>query len=279
MDALIDLLTDYAREVLLAAFVLITFWAAKRAYTALRDWRKTFARLAESKKAKAHEKLTKIMIQAVTGVPIVASQGIPILALGILVIALAVGAAITTLTMDATVASAYHQRAIALGASELMEKSKTGDTNLSDDAKLALAESSKTPEQKLDEAIPWLRAAVPAGYVMVALCCFILLGVSRLAYQVLFNVMPDLLTALPMSFWFEGYVTRLSAISTKDEARQLVALEQSVTDSASLYEFVIHLRSLAHKYEFDLTKSITSWIDAADKNSPALVAHDARPTP
>lgn len=275
MEALIDLLADYARELIIAVFVLITFWAAKRALAALKNWRVTVNRLAESKKAKSHEKLTNLLIQAASGSPIIVSYAIPVFAVGLTAILLLAVAAGITLDSYRSAADISHKHTLALGALEILEKAGDEGQELTENAKFAVQETTKSSEAKIRESLSAIRILSPVSKAAFGGSVLILTVSAVFAYVIIYRVMPNQLTSLPLCFWMEKYVSRLTAIATKDEARQLVGLEQNVVDEASLYEYVTCLRELANKYRCDVPNTLARWIEATDDRRARLAVATA----
>lgn len=103
--------------------------------------------------------------------------------------------------------------------------------------------------------------------IVIAMTCFAGLLFAN-ASRIYFRQMVSLY------LWtnLEKYMSRLFAMATKQEVRELALLELNVSNAASLNAFLVKLLELAQRYEFPFEGIFYKWKAQYDREQAALAA-------
>lgn len=263
-DALTKLLITYINELVGAIAVAATFWAGRKAYYALRDWRQILTKLVENKKARDYERLTKILIDACSGSPQVLPQAFIMFAAGLFVMSIPIMFLYMTLESTDVRNRAFQNAEDLRALSEVIEEGAEA-ASLSESAKRVVSEyGPKSSKDETAQRLARSERSLPRLYFAQAGSIAGLLFSLPFAAYVLYKWVPRQITAISVSAWLEQCVLRLIAIASQDEARRLVSLEVNVVDEKSLWGFLTELRRLSMQHQFDILPSLSSWLTASE---------------
>ena len=129
----------------------------------------------------------------------------------------------------------------------------------------ASEETVELLRKKFDDEMKLLESSITFAKISLGATHVIFVAMVLLTSYTFFKGLPDRLTMLPLAVWLDQYATRLFAMCTKEEARELAVLELKVMDEESLRGYLSRLSQLAVKYDFPLLTQVGSWLIESER--------------